>query len=303
MPFLAPGPRWNLAGFLLALNLSACGAPETPATPEPLGPNPVLITPSDGTQLTTDAPNFTVRNAQGYDRGQANYTFSLNTQSGQRSIAEATVPAGRTTTSLEFAAPLPRGMTLSWSVVAENSSGTAASPTATFKTAAVACLADRDPYAKSVVESFVPACSLAQNIYNDPSAVLGPPDAGGSGPASYFGFMSLGDDGFVTVDMEGCAVDEPGADVRVYQSVSREEVTLWAGGTPQGPWQQLGFRVECGASERRVFSHYCDFDLGEAEVSEARYFKIEDGENFPCPGDTVTEGADIDAIKILHPRP
>ena len=43
-----------------------------------------------------------------------------------------------------------------------------------------------------------------------------------------------------------------------------------------------------------------DFDLGAAEIQEARYFRIQDGELFPCPGDTVTEGADIDAIEILH---
>jgi hypothetical protein len=168
-------------------------------------------------------------------------------------------------------------------------------------TVAVACAAGVDPYAKSVVEWFVPACNLAQNIYNDPLDVLGPPDGGGVGPLMFFGFLSLGRQGHVTVDMEGCAQDLPGDDVRVYQFVGQEPVTLYAAGSPSGPFQLLGNRVSCGTRvpgfpQRR----YCDFDLGAAEVQEARYFKIEDGELFPCPGDTVSEGADIDAVEILH---
>jgi hypothetical protein len=153
-----------------------------------------------------------------------------------------------------------------------------------------------------VVEWFVPACNLAQNIYNDPLTVLGPPDGGGVGPDNFFGFLSLGFKGHVTVDMEACALDLPGPDVRVYQMISMEPVTLYAGGSPTGPWQPIGDRVPCGT---RVpggggQQRYCDFDLGAAEVSEARYFKVEDGELFPCPGGTVSEGADIDAVEILH---
>jgi hypothetical protein len=303
----ASSPSRVLGLILLLAWLPACGGsssggprPTPPAVS--LGPTPIPQTPV-ATQATSDTPTFTVRNAQGYDLGQATYTFFLLTHSGARTIAQATVPAGQTTTSVTFAGVLPRGMTLTWNVVAQSPLGSVPSTTATFQTAAVACVSGVDPYGKSVVDWFVPACSLAQNIYNDPLATLGPPDAGGTGPDHYSGFMSLGDDGYVTDDMEACAIDLPGPDVRVYQTVSGEPVTLWAGGTPTGPWQQLGYRVDCGNVERKVFSHYCDFDLADAEVDEARYFKIEDGENYPCPGDTVTEGADIDAIKILHQKP
>jgi hypothetical protein len=261
------------------------------------------LTPEEGTQASSDSPTFSVRNAAGYDAGQAQYTFRVLTRSGSREIASTTVPAGSHTTRVVFADALPRGMSLTWTVTAKSATAEVASATGAFKTVSVACLSGRDPYAKSVVEWHVPPCSLAEDIYNDPNAVLGPPDAGGTGPDHFFGFMSLGDDGHVTVDMETCAVDQPGEDVRVYQSVAREPVTLWAAGSPTGPFQLLQSRVPCGGRVPGVFSHDCEFDLADAEVDEARYFKIEDGENYPCPGDTVTEGADIDAIEVLHPKP
>jgi hypothetical protein len=104
--------------------------------------------------------------------------------------------------------------------------------------------------------------------------------------------------------MEGCAADEPGPDVRVFQAVSREAVTLYAAGSPEGPFELLEARKPCGALLPGVFSRYCDFDLAAAEAGEARYFRIEDGEQYPCAmATTVTEGADVDAIQVLHLRP
>jgi hypothetical protein len=290
--------------LLLTLALPACGngtGTDPSPTPEPLGPTPVLLSPINNEQATSDTPTFTVRNAQGFDRGQANYMFRVTTASGQREIANTTVPAGSTRTSLTFATALPRGMSLSWSVVARNTAAVVGSSTGTFRTVGVACGAASSPYAKSVVDWFVPACNLAQNIYNDPRDTLGPPDGGGIGPNNFFGFLSLGDRGHVTVDMEACAVDAVGPDVRVYQFVGQEPVTLFAAGSPTGPFHRLAFRVLCGTRvpgfpQRRT----CDFDLAAAEVDEARYFKVEDGEHFPCPGGTPSEGADIDAVEILH---
>jgi hypothetical protein len=44
--------------------------------------------------------------------------------------------------------------------------------------------------------------------------------------------------------------------------------------------------------------------LRSGGLAEARYFKIEDGELYPClAGGTLTEGADIDAIEILNLKP
>jgi hypothetical protein len=34
-------------------------------------------------------------------------------------------------------------------------------------------------------------------------------------------------------------------------------------------------------------------------VTQARYVRVEDGELFPCPGGTRSEGADLDAVQAL----
>lgn len=294
----------RLAALAVAAGLIACGgsAPTSPGGGS-LPAQPEAVSPAAGTQLATDTPTFTVRNARGFDAGQATYTFRVATASGAREIATVTVSAGSGTTSATFAAPLPRGMTLTWVATASRPGSEVSSSPAQFRTVAVACLSGRDAYAKSVVDFFLPPCSLMNNRYNDPREVLGPPDAGQLASGEFFGFMSLGERGYVTVDMEGCTVDEPGPDVRVFQTVGMEPVTLYAAGTPSGPFQLLEARKPCGTRLPGVGSRYCDFDLASPEVQEARYFRIEDGEIFPCPGDTDSEGADIDAIQILHPKP
>jgi hypothetical protein len=160
-------------------------------------------------------------------------------------------------------------------------------------------------YAVAVVDWWLPDCSLKHNAYNDPQEVLGPPDAVYLGAKDlYLGFMSLGQGGYVTVDMGASAVDGPGPDVRVFQTAGNEPVTLYAATSPQGPFALVGLRELCGERTPGVFSHHCDFDLHDAGLSEARYFKIEDGEIYPClAGGTVTEGADLDAIQILNQKP
>jgi hypothetical protein len=161
-----------------------------------------------------------------------------------------------------------------------------------------ACTAPARAYGQTVTDSWIPACSLAQNIYDDPKAALGPPDAGGSGPASYTGFVSLGFGGYVTVDMGGCITDQAGSDVRVFQAVSVEPVSVYVSRSPEGPFTLVEPRKPCGERIDRV-KGYCDFDLATAGVRQARYVKVEDGELYPCPGDTVTEGVDLDAVQAL----
>ena len=161
-------------------------------------------------------------------------------------------------------------------------------------------------YAAAVVDWWLPRCTLEHNGYNDPNQVLGPPDAVFLGVKDqYTGFMSLGQGGYVTVDMGVSAIDGPGADVRVFQTTSNEPVTLYAATSPQGLFTLVGLRVSCGTrTGGGVFSFHCDFDLHDAGLSEARYFKVEDGEIYPClKGSTITEGADIDAIQILNQKP
>ena len=159
-------------------------------------------------------------------------------------------------------------------------------------------------YAQTVVDWWLPQCSLAHNRYVDPGEVLGPPDAVNLGGVdNYLGFMSLGQGGYVTVDMGASFADGPGPDVRVYQTTAGEAVTLYASANPQGPFTLVGLRIPCGVRTPGVFSNHCDFDLHDAGLATARYLKIEDGEIYPClAGGTVTEGADIDAVEILGAR-
>jgi hypothetical protein len=161
-----------------------------------------------------------------------------------------------------------------------------------------------DAHAVAVVDWWLPQCTLDHNGYNDPQQVVGPPDALSLGiKDQYKGFMSLGQGGFVTVDLGLTVIDGPGADVRVFQSVSNEPVTLYAAGKPAGPFVLVGLRTPCGVRSPGLFSNHCDFDLHDAAIAEARYLKIEDGEIYPClKGGTITEGADIDAVQILNQK-
>jgi hypothetical protein len=114
--------------------------------------------------------------------------------------------------------------------------------------------------------------------------------------------VSLGQAGFVVVDMGAEFADGPGADVRVFQTTTGEPVTLYASLQAAGPFSLVGLRVPCGARSPGIFSNHCDFDLADARLGSARYLKIEDGEIYPClAGSTATEGADIDAVQLLSP--
>jgi len=162
-------------------------------------------------------------------------------------------------------------------------------------------------FAQSVVDWWLPECTLVHNGYNDPNKVLSGPDAVFLGVKDqYTGIMSLGQGGYVTVDMGDTAIDGPGPDVRVYQVTGIEPVTLYAATSAQGPFNLVALREDCGTRVPGAgnWERYCDFDLRNAGMAEARYFKIEDGEIYPClAGGTITEGADIDAIEILNKKP
>ena len=289
--------------LMTAALLPACGDGSGPPTDGPLGPRPVLVEPVNGANVSSDSPTFTIRNAQGFDGSGATYTFRVAVASTDREVASVTVGAGSRSTSTRFDRPLLRGALLAWRATGRTASGEVVSDSATFRLPSVACASGQSPWAKSVVDFWLPACALATNVYNDPREVLGPPDAGGPTGGPFFGFMSLGDGGWVSVDMGGCAVDGPGDDVRVYQSVSGEPVTLYASGTSDGPYVLVESRKFCGNRLQGFYSRVCSFDLGRAGLEEVRYFRVEDGELFPCPGGTDSEGADIDAVEILNARP
>jgi hypothetical protein len=160
------------------------------------------------------------------------------------------------------------------------------------------CATAAGAYAKAVAGSWIPACSLAQDIYNDPTKALGPPDAGGSGPNNFTGFVSLGFGGHVTLDLGGCFSDIPGPDLRVYQAVGTEPVSVYVSLFPAGPYTLVEARKECGEPFAGI-RRYCDIDIASGGVTRARYVRVEDGELFACPGGTVSEGADLDAVQAI----
>jgi hypothetical protein len=299
-------PARRLWAIALVAALGGCGGSSTDPTPTPSSnPNlpavPQAVTPAAGSEAASDTPTFTVQNASGFDSGQAQYTFEVSTAGKGRAVVQGTVPAGSGTTSFTPPGPLPRASSLVWTATARTPSGSSStSARVTFKTRGVDCAPSGDRYGKSIVDWFLTACSLRTDRFNDPNEVLGPPNSSGNSP-NFTGFMSLGEKGYVTVDMEICATDGTGPDVRVWQRASDEPVTLYASGRPEGPYVLVEDRIRCGNLLPGFRSGYCEFNLGEAEMQDARYFKIEDGEHFPCEqAGTDTEGADIDAIEILN---
>lgn len=157
-------------------------------------------------------------------------------------------------------------------------------------------------YARAVLDWWLPECSLTHNAYNNPQESLGPPDAANlGGPDRYRGLISLGQGGYVTLELSEPAVDRAGPDIRVFQTTTGEPVTLYASGASQGPFVLVGLRRFCGTRTQGVFSNHCDFDLRDAGLATARYVKVEDGEIYPClAGGTLTEGADLDAVQVLN---
>ena len=168
---------------------------------------------------------------------------------------------------------------------------------------AAAAHAAATEYAQSVVDWWLPQCTVDRNGYKDPQQVVGGPDAANlGGRDNYRGIMSLGQGGFVTVDMVDSAADGPGADIRVFQATTGEPVTLYASLSASGPFVLVGLRVPCGTRTPGTFSNHCDFDLAGSGLASARFLKIEDGEIYPClAAGTLTEGADIDAVQVLNP--
>lgn len=163
------------------------------------------------------------------------------------------------------------------------------------------CARPTQPWAASVVEAWIPASSLAQNIYNNPEEALGPANAGGRGPSGFTGFVSLGFGGHVTVDLGGCIADQPGNDLRIWQAVSGEPLSVYVSAAPEGPFTLLPpFFQECGTRHPNGGSRgYCEFDLAGSNVPQVRYVRVEDAEIYPCPCGTPSEGADLDAVQAL----
>ncbi len=311
---LRTGPR-AAALALLALSCGGGGSTTSPSTTgststttttlaPALGALPVALSPASNETVAVDNPTFRVQNAQGYDGATARYTFEVQSRSG-RVLSSVTVNGGSGTTLATFPTPVPRGMALQWRVVAQNAAGTqVTSGAVAFRGPAVDCPRGvTDLYAKSVIDSKLPFCDESPNAFNDPNEALGPPNVGGFGPFNWTGFVSLGEGGYISLDMGTCATNGAGNDLRVFQAVGSEPVSVYVSGNRNGPWVELGYRVTCGTRWPGFAGNlrYCEFDLGAGEVETARYVRVEDGELFPCRlAETPSEGADIDAVEILN---
>jgi hypothetical protein len=191
-----------------------------------------------------------------------------------------------------------RGLALLLAASACGPDTPAPSPSPTLSPTPSACGTAPSAYAKTVVDSWIPACSLAKNVYNDPQKAVGPEDAAGSGPLNFTGFVSLGFGGRVTVDLGGCITDRPGPDLRIFQAVSSEPVSVYVSLSPGGPFTLVEARKACGERINAI-KGYCDVDIAAGGATQARYVRVEDGELWPCPGGTVSEGADLDAVQAL----
>ena len=124
-----------------------------------------------------------------------------------------------------------------------------------------------------------------RHAYNDPREALGAPDAVKlGGKDDYRGFMSLGQGGYVVVDMGERFLDRPGDDVRVYQTTTGEPITRHASDAARLP---LHSTAAGGVTAASPLAAACPratatSTLREAGLAGVRYLKIEDGEIYPC---------------------
>lgn len=140
------------------------------------------------------------------------------------------------------------------------------------------------------------------NRYTDPSEALGPPNAGEFPPQSlnYYGFVSLGIDGSILLRMGMPVADGPGADIRVYQSVSNEPLEVWVTPSMTDEFVSLGIK-NCGKHGTH-FGQYCEFDIKNSGYQVIRYVFIKDKQRTQIPDIYCyeTAGADIDAVQGLY---
>jgi hypothetical protein len=258
--------------------------------------------------VDSQTPTLVVRNASGFDAGQATYDFVVMAGEADTVIEQvASVPAGSNQTSAALPQPLVRGVEYRWKAVAHAGGRSSESAATAFQIGIPCDPATSDPWAKAVVTSFFTQCTLRTNRATvlDPHAALGPPDARGGGQngvENYSGIVSLGQNGYLVLDMGVCFEDRDGPDVRVFQYIGDEPVTVRVSGSPGGPWTLLGTK-RCGDGGLPYNSNHCDFDLAGSGLKAGRYVWVEDAENFPCDqAGTRTEGADIDAVEALNIR-
>jgi hypothetical protein len=165
------------------------------------------------------------------------------------------------------------------------------------------CSGSNGVYASEVVATNL-GC-IPTNSFTNADELLGAPNASATGPGKteYQGFVSLGVNGSVTVFMGSCIQDLPGADIRVYQSVSREAVEVQVSQSKDGPFVSLGFQ-DCN-DPPPFFQGFCEFDLAGSGLNSVRFVRVIDRETITFPGAEcdntgMSPGADVDAIQVVH---
>lgn len=150
------------------------------------------------------------------------------------------------------------------------------------------CLAYGDVYAEYAVE-WIEYSPCDQLVMTDPEEALGPPVVGGfiTQDEPGYGFISMGHNSELIVEMGRVVVDGPGEDIGVYEYVSTEPLELFAGQSEIGPWYSMGV----------IWCHVrCDFDLAVAGLNYAKYFKIRS-----MPGRCYqTAGPDIYGLEVFN---
>jgi hypothetical protein len=166
------------------------------------------------------------------------------------------------------------------------------------------CSGSNGVYATEVVSTNL-GC-IPTNAFTNADELLGAPNASATGPGKteYQGFVSLGVNGSVTAFMGSCIQDLPGADIRVYQSVSREAVEVQVSQSKDGPFVSLGFE-DCN-DPPPFFQGFCEFDLAGSGLNNVRFVRVIDRETITFPGAEcdntgMSPGADVDAIQVVHP--
>ena len=245
----------------------------------------------------------------GFDAGPGAATrFDVFTQRPRhRVVASMSVPAGR---GDHLRHPRRRrcraGINLAWRPTARPAAGAPAS-SATPRSAcrAVACAAHGDRYAKAVVDLVLPACRRHEQSTTTRTRCWARPNAAALGPKDdVHRVPEPGREGLRHRGHGGLRRERPGPDVRVYQAVGSEPVTLYAAGTPNGPFILLGDRVPCG---NRVpggsqSNRYCDFDLADGrDRPRPATSRSRTASTIPALARVRSrEGADIDAVQILN---
>lgn len=183
-----------------------------------------------------------------------------------------------------------------------------------------------DRFVKRVV-SFTPGKGATFGQDEMPGVVMGPPVGTGELQGGT-DVVSLGVGGEIVVELGVDAIDEPGADLIVFENA------FYASGNPAAVWKELG-EVSVSADGQQWATFPCEpkslaesrcagwhpvysapenglsafepavaggdaFDLADVGVARARYVRIRDLTVAPTP---PAAGFDLDAVAVIHPAP